>query len=106
MKNVAKIMNANPHFVTILGIGLLIFGVLAYMYFLSLSVVHVVVRKEVLRDINSVRSELALLEAKYIEANHIISTRVATLDGFSEVQDKVFINAVTPQGLVLRTTSE
>ncbi len=106
MKNVAKMINSNPHYVTLGGIVLVVIGVLAYMYFLSLSVVHVVVRKEVLRDINQVRSELALLEAKYIEANHVISTRVATLDGFSEVQNKMFINAATPQGLVLRSASE
>lgn len=103
---VAKIVQNNPHYVTAFCFGLVIFGVLAYMYFLSLSVVHVVIRKEVLRDTNLLRSEIALLETKYIEANHIISTRVATLDGFTEVQNKVFINAEVPQGLVLRTASE
>lgn len=106
MNHVAKIIHNKPHYVTALGFGVIVFGVLAYMYFLSLSVVHVVIRKEVLRDTNVLRSEIALLETKYIEANHIISTRVATLDGFTEVQNKVFINAEAPQGLVLRTASE
>lgn len=104
--NVKKV-HTKHHLITALCGALLLSSVVAYMYFLSLSVVHVVMRKEVTQDISRLRSEIAYLETAYIEAHHVISTRVATLEGYSEVTEKVFINATTPeQNLVLRTTGE
>ncbi len=94
------------HIITVGCFCLLIASVVAYMYFLSLSVVHVVMRKEVLQDINQLRSEIAFLESSYIEANHVISQRVATADGFNAIKDKVFINQTEDQGLVLRTAND
>lgn len=85
---------------------MLISGVVAYMYFLSVSVVHVVMRKDALQQVTQLRSEIAYLESSYIEANHIISTRVATADGFTEIKDKIFISASPDQNLVLRTASD
>ncbi len=84
----------------------LVMSVVAYMYFLSLSVVHVVMRKEVMQEINQLRSEIAFLESSYIEANHVISKRVALEPGFTSVQDKIFIHKTAGDGLVLRTTNE
>jgi hypothetical protein len=103
--NVRKVRTKH-HLITASCVTVLVGGVIAYMYFLSLSVVHVVMRKEVMQQINQLRSEIAFLETEYIEANHTISTRVATLDGFSAVQDKIFINSTASNNLVLRTTGE
>ncbi len=86
-------------------LGLLVLSVIAYMYFLSLSVVHVVMRKEVLTEINQLRSEIAFLESSYIEANHVISQQVANTDGFVAVKEKVFITS-GGDGLVLRTAND
>ncbi len=94
-------------FITAVCLAGLISGVVAYMYFLSISVVHVVMRKEVIQETVQLRSEIAFLETEYIEANHIISNRVATLDGFKEVQAKIFISSAgVSKNLVLRTAGE
>ncbi len=67
-----------------------------YMYFLSASVVHVVIRKEVNQDIVKLNSEIAELEAEYIFAQHRVSNRIATLEGYQEVDAKVFIDRTQP----------
>lgn len=95
----------NNHLRTSVCVGLLVLSVVAYMYFLSLSVVHVVMRKEASQEIGKLRSEIASLEASYIEAKHQISAKVADIDGFSENQEKVFISK-SEQSLVLRSTNE
>lgn len=88
-------------------LALLLAGVVTYMYFLSLSVVHVVMRNEVLQSMSQLRSEIAYLETAYIEANHTISSQVATLQGFNTVEKKIFIDiAASDKGLVLRNTNE
>ncbi len=102
--NVRK-LHTERHLITVSCFSLLVVSVVAYMYFLSLSVVHVVMRKEVLQEINQLRSEIAFLESSYIEANHVISQQVATADGFSAVKDKVFIKS-GGEGLVLRTAND
>jgi hypothetical protein len=98
-------LQLNTHLVTTLCFGLLITSVISYMYFLSLSVVHVVMRKEASQEISQLRSDIAHLEATYIEAKHQISARVANLDGFNQNQDKIFISKAE-QSLVLRTAGE
>lgn len=103
--NVRK-LHTERHLITMSCLGLLLVSVVAYMYFLSLSVVHVVMRKEVLEEINQLRSEIAFLESSYIEANHVISQKVATADGFSAVKDKVFITSGGEEGLTLRTVND
>ncbi len=100
-----KPLHFNNNLITTVCIGLLIFGVVAYIYFLSLSVVHVVMRKEATAQIGQLRSDIAYLEASYIEAKHQISARVASLDGFNQNQRKVFISK-EEQSLVLRGTAE
>ncbi len=92
----------NNHFLTSLCVGFFIVSILGYMYFLSLSVVHVVMRKEATQQISHLRSEIANLEAEYIEAKHQISARVATLDGYNNNQNKIFISK-EEKSLVLQT---
>jgi hypothetical protein len=72
-----------------------------YLYFLNLSVVHVVMRKEVLAEQNHVRTEIAELETSYIEAQHKIAGRIANLDGYSIDTAKIFITR-GQDSLVLR----
>jgi hypothetical protein len=75
-------------------IGVVVFFglVFMYMYFLSMSVVHVVLRKEVNRNINTVESEIASLEAKYILAQHQVSDKIAALENFTENDAKIFVS--------------
>lgn len=65
--------------------------VLAYMYFLSMSVVHVVFRKEFHQQARALESEIASLEAKYIEAQHAVSERIASAEVLAETNDKIFV---------------
>jgi hypothetical protein len=74
-----------------------------YMYFLTLSVVHVVLRKEVAQEALAVRSDIARLEAEYIEAQHTVSERIAAESTFASTDAKVFVTRSTEPTLVLGT---
>ncbi len=73
-----------------------------YIYFISASVVHVVMRTEINQEITLIASEISELEGKYIEAQHRVSSDIASLQGYTETQEKVFIDK-TPSSLVLST---
>lgn len=70
---------------------LLVVSVMLYLYFLNVSVVHVVMRKEAMQEISHLNTEIATLETAYIEAQHVIAGRIAQLDGYSSDSQKVFI---------------
>lgn len=69
---------------------------ISYIYFLCASVMHVVVRMETERDIQSLQSDLNNLEAEFIVAQHTVSEKVASFDGFTRVKSKVFIDRRSP----------
>jgi len=101
-----KRIHIEDHYITIALATAFLLGIAAYMYFLSLSVVHVVMRKEAGQNITTIRSEIAYLEAAYIEAHHSISSRVATTEGFSEIRSKIFIRESQSDNLVLLRQNE
>ncbi len=86
---------------TYICLSLLVLSVFAYLYFLNVSVVHVVMRKEATQEQNRLRTEIAMLETSYIEAQHKIANKIADLEGYSTETDKVFITR-GETGLVLR----
>lgn len=63
-----------------------------YMYLLSISVVHVVMSEEIADDTYKVNSEIATLEAKYMEEQHRISDKIVAQSNFIQNVDKIFIN--------------
>lgn len=63
-----------------------------YIYFVSATVLHVVMREEVERKIGDLHSEIAALETKYIEAQHAVSADIATREGYVEAENKIFID--------------
>jgi uncharacterized membrane-anchored protein YitT (DUF2179 family) len=73
-----------------------------YVYFVSASVVHVVMRTEISQEITKISSEISELEGEYIEAQHRVSSDIASLQGYTQTQSKVFIDK-TPSSLVLNT---
>lgn len=77
-------------------VSLLLLASGAYMYFLSASVVHVVMRQEVGREIATLQKQLSLLEADYIRAQHTLSEEVATQQGFVAVTEKAYIDVSEP----------
>lgn len=76
-------------------------GVVAYLYFLNVSVVHVVMRKEAMQDVQGLKNQIALLETEYITAQHTIAAKMASVDGFTKESDKVFVSRTTVPNLVL-----
>lgn len=73
-------------------VTLIVVAVAAYLYFLNMSVIHVVMRKEAVQESAALRAEIALLETRFIEAKHTITRRVAELDGYYDTEvDKVFV---------------
>lgn len=63
-----------------------------YMYLLSSTIVHVVMQKQISSEIHQMNSAIAKLESEYILKQHAISREVATLDGYINVENKIFIN--------------
>lgn len=76
----------------------------SYMYFVSASVVHVVMRKETSQQLAELGSYVSQLEAQYIEAQHMVSEDIATMRGYVAVTDKVFIDKADT-ALAVRSSS-
>ncbi|MEX0917694.1 MAG: hypothetical protein WDZ93_00905 [Candidatus Paceibacterota bacterium] len=75
----------------------------AYVYFLSASVVHVVIRKEVNNEVALLNSDISKLESEYIKRQHAVSGEIAARKGFVAVNDKIFLDR-SDTTLVLSTT--
>jgi len=86
---------------TMVLLGIIGFAVVAYLYFLNVSVVHVVMRKEAMQDAQDLKNQIALLETEYITAQHTIAARMATVDGYREDSEKIFVSRTTVPNLVL-----
>ena len=71
-----------------------------YMYLVSATVMHVVLHTEVNQEINRINSDISELENRLIVAQHKVSSSIASLDGFTTVNEKIFIDR-TPASLVL-----
>ena len=86
-------------FFMLLGILVLLFS--AYIYFVSASIVHVIVRKEIDRDIVAQKSNISDLEAAFIVAKQSITEETIAKHGFSlDTPEKIYIKKV-PTSLVL-----
>lgn len=67
-------------------------AVSTYMYFVSVSVVNVVMRKEVDVEMRELTTTMGELEAAYIEKQHAVSSDIATARGFVMADSKIFID--------------
>ncbi|PIZ54329.1 hypothetical protein CO026_00015 [Candidatus Kaiserbacteria bacterium CG_4_9_14_0_2_um_filter_41_32] len=95
-KRVVKISNNNNHvYFSLLGLTLITLLFL-YVYFLSASVVHVVLRKQAITNTANIESQIAQLETSYISAQHSISNKIASSEGFSENSKKIFVSRAVP----------
>ncbi len=70
---------------------LLVSSVVLYLYFLNMSVVQVVLRTQYTQEKNQLNTEIALLEARYIQTQHTIAARIATLQGYDTDVEKIFV---------------
>jgi hypothetical protein len=78
----------------------LLFGL--YIYFVSASVVHVVMRTQTNQEIADISTDISELEGSYIEAQHRVSAEIASLQGYREAKQKIFIDR-SEDSLVLST---
>ena len=92
MKASIAILKHQPHILSGIVFTCLLGLIFSYIYFLSLTVVHVVMRKEADRNISAVRSEISSLEGRYMAAQHRISTEIAQRGDLVVADDKIFIN--------------
>ena len=76
-----------------------------YMYFVSASVIHVVIRKEINHDLLALNSEISQLESEYIDAQHRVSSDIASMQGYKLVATKIFIDRSQPS-LVLSNNEQ
>lgn len=72
---------------------LLLASIVCYLYFLNMSVVQVVMRTEFTKQQTDLSAEIALLESAYIEAQHTVATRIASLEGYNFDSPKVFVSS-------------
>jgi hypothetical protein len=70
----------------------LVGSVMAYLYFLNLSVVEVVMRTEYDVEVRDINTEIAALESRFITAQHEITQRIGDLEGFGDEVDKIFVS--------------
>lgn len=75
-----------------------------YVYFVSASVLHVVMQQEMERNISMLHTEISTLEADYIAAQHDLSNEIATLHGYVATENKIFIDR-TDDALALSQNS-
>lgn len=90
--NIINIKYTIEHFVlcALLASALTLGGL--YVYFLSVSVHHVVISKELEEKTHTLHSEIATLEAAYMEKQHAISVEVVADRGYLASQEKVFLD--------------
>ncbi|OGG86028.1 hypothetical protein A2392_00995 [Candidatus Kaiserbacteria bacterium RIFOXYB1_FULL_46_14] len=80
------------HYAFLLAAGLTISLAAAYMYFLSVSVIHVVISRENEEKMHRVSAEIATLEATYMEKKIEIASEVVGQSGYVTAIKKVFVN--------------
>lgn len=86
---------------TLICVCLLVSTIVLYLYFLNMSVVQVVMRTEHVQKQHNLNAEIAMLEASYIEAEHTIAARIATLDGYDTNTPKIFVSRGEQKTFVL-----
>jgi len=64
---------------------------MAYIYFVSAAVAHVVVRQELSQEITEVQTKISELEAEYILAKDDVALEMAMERGFAVTEEKVFV---------------
>lgn len=87
-----------------LAISILFVLFLAYVYFVSAAVAHVVVRQELSQEITEVQTKISELEAEYILAKDDVALEMAMERGFTVTEEKVFV-AKKADAVALRTST-
>lgn len=82
---------------TTLACGCFLMGaIVLYLYFLNMSVVQVVMRTDFVQQQQVLQTEIAALDAEYIEAQHTVAGRIADLEGYESEAAKIFVSRKQP----------
>ncbi len=76
-----------------------------YIYFLSVSVLNVVIRQEIDTEIRDTHTKLSELESRYISAKTKVTEDAAAARGFTKTTEKTFV-VKKPTNLVLSRNNE
>ncbi|NCT02138.1 hypothetical protein GW766_02725 [Candidatus Parcubacteria bacterium] len=76
---------------TIVSVFLLLCTITAYLYFLNMSVVQVVMRTEQTQQQRDLTIEIATLESRYIAVQHLITSRISEVNNFTATTGKIFV---------------
>ncbi len=85
---------------------LLGFFIFLYIYFISSSIITVIVREEVSGNIVAVSSTISGLESKYLALKNEITVEYAYTHGFSDISSKSYTPRVSATGRVLTVNSQ
>lgn len=80
------------HYALLLASCLTLLLAALYMYFLSVSVIHVVISRENEEKIHRVAADIASLEATYMEKKIEIASSIVGENGYVTANKKVFVN--------------
>lgn len=69
--------------------GLLVF----YMYCISSSVIEIVTKRELMREVALVQTDITQLESSFIDAQHRVSEEIAVQHGFIAQREKLFLSS-------------
>ena len=72
-------------------LSLLLILFAAYIYFISAAIVHVIVRKEIDRELTELSSKVGDLEAAYIASQSKIDEETIGRFGFAPASDAVYV---------------
>lgn len=100
-----SVLHSNERKLFYIALSFLATVFLLYVYFICISVVHVVARTATDRDIREISLHINSLEARFIEAKRSVTYDVATEKGFISTGEKIFVTR-TPATLVLLTNDE
>ncbi len=89
-KYTAAYKDESRHFYA--AVALFTFSLCVYMYFVSASVMNVIMRQEIDIKISQMTTTISELEASYIEMQHSFSSDIASLKGFAIADKKIFID--------------
>jgi hypothetical protein len=90
-----------PHrLIWLLGVLVILLAAI-YMYAVSASVLHVVLREEVLKETASMHSQMGELEGKYFTMQSSITRSLAVESGYIPLTDKQFVSTNAQNGITL-----
>lgn len=92
MKATVYIINTKTHLLNSALCATLLLSVCLYIFYVSAAVNEVVMRKDLTQNTKTIKSDIATLEAQYIEAQHVVSERIASAADYEENHEKHFVN--------------